>query len=650
MSTKSVTRRSVVSAAAMGSVAAGLAGFAGNAVAAPADFTFAETVAWDAEYDVIVMGMGFAGLVSAEAAADEGVTVLLIDKCDKVQAGGNSRVCGQQIAYGYGDVEGTYTYLKALSCGRDISEEMLRTFAEGMANSADLIAERYDLDRDKFVDMKVNATVPTMKMFAPEYPEYPCSDTITVMATSETTSGGLYKMLRQHLQDKYHGQVDVWFESPGVGLIQDPVSKAVVGMRIERGGETRNVRARNGVVMACGGFENNRSMAANYLNLLNYVPQGTLYNTGDGHRMCMEIGARMWHMDVWEGSAAALGTSLYVPEGNVAINLVGIGLNGLNTGAIMYVGDLADRFGDESYGCRHGHIPAGNNVWAMPNYPQNIYAVWDEQQNQIIEEGGLVNDAYLDTIVACASYDEAAAAIGCDVEQLRATIDRFNFFVSEGVDYQFDRPIDTMRAFEGEALYVMPLKPILLNTQGGPERNPDAQIIDLAGEPIPHLYSAGEFGGFTSCLYQGSTNVCECFIFGYIAGKNAAAPKDELPVFEIAEAVASDPVQAGDETDIAPEEEYEVNVGSGKHTGAAEGMGGKVVVSLDLDEDGVITSVVVMEENETEGIGSNAIKQMPERFKGLSTAEEIDAVDGVSGASITSQALRDAVKQAAGLV
>ena len=41
---------------------------------------------------------------------------------------------------------------------------------------------------------------------------------------------------------------------------------------------------------------------------------------------------------------------------------------------------------------------------------------------------------------------------------------------------------------------------------------------------------------------------------------------------------------------------------------------------------------------------------MPERFKGLSTAEEIDAVDGVSGASITSQALRDAVKQAAGLV
>lgn len=649
MNDQLVSRRSMLKTAALGTVAAAaLAGTAASASAAPADYTFADTVAWDAEYDVVVMGMGFAGLVAAEAAADEGASVLLVEKANKAEAGGNSRVCGQQIAYGYGDVENAFTYYKALSCGRDISDEMLRTFVEGMANSAELLSERYDLDREKFVDMRVNPTMPQLKMFAPEYPEFPGSDKITVMAASESTSGGLYKMLRQHLQDKYYGAVDVWFESPGVSLIQDPVSKTVIGMTVERGGQVRNVRARNGVVLASGGFENNRKMAANYLNLVDYAPQGTLHNTGDGHRMCMEIGARMWHMDVWEGSAAALGTSLYVPEGSIAINLVGIGLNSLNTGAMAYVGDCGQRFGDESYACRHGHIPAGNNMWAMPDFPQHIYAIWDAAQNDLIAESGAINEQYRDTITACTSLDEAAQAIGCDVEDLRTTLDDFNFFVEVGKDYAFGRPVDTMRAFEGDALYVMPLRPVLLNTQGGAERNSDAQIVDLAGEPIPHLYSAGEFGGFTSCLYQGASNVCECFVFGYIAGKNAAAPKDDLPSFDVAEPVESTPAQVGEETDIQPEEEYQVNVGSGKHGGAAEGIGGKVVVSIDLDDAGVITAVTVTEESETEGIGSNAIAEMPQRFIGLSTAEEIDAVDGVSGATITSQALRDAVKQAAG--
>ena len=648
MSELNISRRDVLKAGALGA-AVGMAGLAAQqASAGTADYAFADTVAWDAQYDVVVVGMGFAGLVAAEAAAGEGASVLLVEKTDASVAGGNSRVCGQQFAYCYGDADNAFTYYKALTCGRDVSDEMLHTFVDGMANSAELIAERYDLDRSQFVDMAVNPTMPQLKMFAPEYPEFPGSDKITVMSASASTSGGLYKMLRQHLQDKYYDTVDVWFETPATSLIQDPVSHAVVGLTVERAGEERNVRAANGVVMACGGFENDRQMVANYLNLVDYVPQGTLHNTGDGHRMCMEIGARMWHMDVWEGTAAALSTSLPVPDDATSINTVGIGLNTLNSGSIMYIGDTAERFGDESYGCRHGHIPTGNKMWTMPCFPQHIFAVWDAQQNDEITAAGVINEDYVDAVVACASVEEAAEVVGCTADELQATIDDFNLYTEQGRDFAFGRPADTMRAFEGEELYVLPLRPVLLNTQGGPERNSDAQIVGLDGEPIPHLYSAGEFGGITSCLYQGATNVCECFIFGYIAGKNAAATKDDLPNYEVAEPVESNPAVPGSETDISPEEEYEVNVGSGKHGGAADGMGGKVVVSIDLDDKGVITAVSVTEQHETEGIGSKAIEQMPQEFVGLSTAEEIDAVDGVSGATVTSKALREAVKQAMG--
>ncbi len=49
------------------------------------------------------------------------------------------------------------------------------------------------------------------------------------------------------------------------------------------------------------------------------------------------------------------------------------------------------------------------------------------------------------------------------------------------------------------------------------------------------------------------------------------------------------------------------------------------------------------------GIGSKAIETMPAEFVGCSTAEEIDALDTVSGATVTSNALKEAVKAAMGL-
>lgn len=49
------------------------------------------------------------------------------------------------------------------------------------------------------------------------------------------------------------------------------------------------------------------------------------------------------------------------------------------------------------------------------------------------------------------------------------------------------------------------------------------------------------------------------------------------------------------------------------------------------------------------GIGSKAIEAMPAEFVGCSTAEEIDALDTVCGATVTSNALKEAVKAAMGL-
>jgi uncharacterized protein with FMN-binding domain len=197
-----------------------------------------------------------------------------------------------------------------------------------------------------------------------------------------------------------------------------------------------------------------------------------------------------------------------------------------------------------------------------------------------------------------------------------------------------------MRAFEGSKYYAMYLVNGLLNTQGGPRRNENAEVLDTDGNPIPHLYSAGECGGITVCMYQGGTNVAECFTFGRIAGKNAAAAKDALPDY-VVEAVESNPAQPGEITDLSTgAAEYEA--GENQYIGTASGMNGDVVVRVTMDGD-TISNVEVLKQAETEGIGSKAIEQLPEQFVGLSTEDAINGLDGVSGATITSNALKQAV-------
>lgn len=107
MSASNVSRRSFVTAAAaaLGASALGAATTTAFAEGSATSYTFADTVEWAAQYDVVVLGMGFSGLVSAMAAADEGASVLICEKAPQGEEGGNSKVCGQimepslQIAY-----------------------------------------------------------------------------------------------------------------------------------------------------------------------------------------------------------------------------------------------------------------------------------------------------------------------------------------------------------------------------------------------------------------------------------------------------------------------------------------------------------------------------------------------------------------------
>lgn len=617
-----------------------------SSTAAPAEkkeLTFADTVRWDAQYDVVVMGMGAAGMVAAKTAADNGAKVVIVEKCEEGKAGGNTKVCGQLFAYANGDKDAAKSYYTALAGGRDIEPEIIDAISEGVANMADILAGEFGFNKDEYMDWTgVNVGGTNMGAMSPEYPEMPGHEKMALWTTHAGASDGyLYQGLKQNVTDRVDA-IDVWYSSPAKSLIQDPVTKTVVGVTVERDGKEMNIRALNGVCICTGGFECNKEMVQHYLNVINYAPRGGQFNTGDGIKMAQAVGADLWHMDCYEG-LFGLGSVTYPVEEGIPCDMIAtLAQNAVNTGAAILVGTDGDRFVNESETVRHGHLYE-NGIWENPTFPEKVWYIIDETQKGEIEAAGAMPEEQLAKLTAYDSIDALAEGIGVDKDRLTKTIKNYNSFANNGEDYKCGREAQYMRAFDGKKYYAMYMVSGLLNTQGGPKRSANAEVLDTQGNPIPHLYSAGECGGITVCMYQGGTNIAECITFGRIAGKNAAAVKDALPTYTV-EAVESAPVQPGDIDDLVGEEEtYET--ADNQYIGKAQGMDDEIVVRVTVD-DGKISQVEVLKQNETEGIGVPATEQLPEKFVGLDTEEAINAVDGISGATITSNALKQAVVNA----
>lgn len=635
-----ISRRNFLKGAAATGALVAMNGMSSIAAAEEKAYTFADTIVWDAQYDVVVMGMGFAGMVAAMTAADEGANVLLAEKMSEALAGGNSKVAGQLFAYGHEDLEATRAYYNALTGGREVPEDMLEVIIDGVTHMWGRLKDLlFDGDDTGFMDW---TGMPVIGEMSPEYPEFPGSDKVALCTTHAGLSDSfLYTTTKSVMLRRPN--IDVWYESPAVELIQEPETKTIVGVKISRGGKTMNVRALNGVVVCTGGFECDRDMAQQFLNLKNYSVIGGQYNTGDGIKMCMKAGAQLWHMSAYEGGFGANSCGYLVDADKPAVQIVTLARNAMNTGALVIVGTDGERFGNESEIPRHGHMYE-NGIWENPSYPNKAYMIFDQAQFEQMKADGAIAEAFIPSVISAASVEELAEKTGCKAETLKDTLDSFNSFAANGKDYKCGRGAEHMRAFEGDTYYAMPLAGLMLNTQGGPKRNTNGEVLDLDGNPIPHLYSAGEMGGITSCMYQGGTNIAECFIFGQISGKNAAAPKGEAAKYVAREQVTSTPAMPGEITDVgAAKADFEA--GENQYIGTGKGMMGDITTRVTL-ADNKISAVEVLEQSETDGIGSRAIEELPGKFVGCATAAEIDAIDTVSGATLTSNGLKEAVKAA----
>ncbi|RRK09234.1 FAD-binding protein [Lactiplantibacillus garii] len=591
-------------------------------------------IKWRADYDVIVLGFGGAGATAARFAADNGAKVLLVDTAPYGHEGGNTRYAAQYIATGK-NLAALTKYYQQLFAPLAVPREALEAYLTGMTKIPEYLKRYLDIEP---VSWNREMKSKTDKRVSPmvEYPEFAGSETFDItMVNHKGHDAGLWKVLRQQVL-KRQSKIDVWLNSTAKKLIQNPETKVIQGVMVERNHQNYNIHAKNGVVLATGGFENNPSMIQTYLKYQKLTPIGTLYNQGAGLRLAQSVGARMWHMANYESHGILPGLTFAEKPGERGRQIRG--WRELNHGSVFVIADDGSRYFDETAESRHGHIK-NHGHWDIPMHNDHPYLIFDQAQYDRFKRGtqsGLPYPHFFDKLVSAPTIEKLNRLLQLPEGALTTTVAQFNRETESGHQDHFGRATVTMNSFSQGPFYAIALANDVLNTQGGPERNADAQIIGLDGQPIPHLYGAGELGGICGNRYQGGGNLAECLIFGKIAGENAATSKrieNDVTVEEPLDSIND--LVAGARIDDIP---LDKNQYLGK---SANGIGGQLVVRVTYAEQ-KIQNVEVVQEHESEDVGKQALKLIPAAI----TANNSTDVDAVSGASATSTAIKYAVQDA----
>jgi succinate dehydrogenase/fumarate reductase flavoprotein subunit len=325
-------------------------------------------------------------------------------------------------------------------------------------------------------------------------------------------------------------------------------------------GNQLNIKANKSVILCTGGFEYDDQTKASSLKMYPAHFYGWIYNTGDGLRLASKAGAGMWHMNEISGrcvpwfpdhdEAYSYQVSAQLAYPKILVDKYGRRYADESSPAAGHNWwTLLDEFNisvpefsriptfmvfDETLRTKGGAISSGGSqslptqlggttVWSSDSSAE-IARGWIMKGSTPADLAAAINSA---TLVGWNNDDAITVPSGIkvniDPNVLTATITNYNNYCASGVDQDFGRSKSTLIPLATPPFYALPLWPGGPNTQGGPRRNEKGQVLDLAGNPIPRLYSNGECGSMWALYPAVGGDNSELIVFGQIAGKNAAA-------------------------------------------------------------------------------------------------------------------------------
>jgi tricarballylate dehydrogenase len=459
-----------------------------------------------ASYDLVVIGMGAAGLSAAVSFADAAAArgraarVAVVERAPAEERGGATRY--------------TSSWFR-VTADRRLDPNfvgLMESLSDGLA----------DLDYCRTLEQEVGGSLDFLDAHGVEttYFEQPFPNRNTGGGLGMPVGGGIAIV---------DGLAGILERTEGVELLYE--TEAVrLGVSEEGRIDGVVVRGRDGllrtlgagaVVIASGGFEGSKEMLTQYLGEracdLPVIAPGPGNNRGEGIRMAMEVGADtagqfdMVHAEPIDPRASKADPVFYPYVYGIVVNRHG------------------RRFFDEGANSFDSTFEAlGYEIWR--NQEQTAFFVGDQTTFGIEPVQAVI---FTDVPpVTAATVGELAERLGLDPAALEQTVAEYNASVGpeEFDPYSFDgkstRGLDPPKSnwafpLDSPPYVAYPLTCAITFTFGGIRTDSQARVVSPAGTPIPGLYAAGEVTGLYYHEYPAGTSVLRSVTFGRIAGAHA---------------------------------------------------------------------------------------------------------------------------------
>src|SRR5689334_5271005 len=352
-----------------------------------------------------------------------------------------------------------------------------------------------------------------------------------------TNGNALAGRLAKSAQDL---KIPMWLSSPVRELSVE--NGTVTGAIVSREGRDVRIRARQGVVLACGGFPHD---VARRKKMFPHAPTGNEHfspgptgNTGDGLRLAESAGG---HVENRLPNAAAWVPVSLTTRKDGSKGVMPHFIDRAKPGVIAVMRD-GKRFANEgnSY---HDFVQAMIKA-AKPGEEITAHLICD---HETLRKYGLgcvpprpmplghhLKTGYLKR---GATLAELAAQAGIDAKGLEDTVAAFNESAADGQDPAFGKGSRAYNRYQGDALHgpnpcVAPIKdgPFYaikmvigdLGTYAGIKTDANARALDADGQPIAGLYAVGnDMASIMGGNYPGAgITLGPALTFGYIAGKH----------------------------------------------------------------------------------------------------------------------------------
>lgn len=459
---------------------------------------------WDAEYDVVVIGSGFAGLAAAVEAKQAGSSVIVLEKM--TIPGGNSAISGGLLAV----------------AGSPLQER------DGISDTpelmyADMMTAGLSINHPELVRLVCEKSVEILRWTLSLGVEY--KDNVnhlgghSVPRTYNTLCGTGSGIIQPLLAKCRELDIPIELKTRFKSFIQGDENR-VEGVEVirdalitnEKTGTSAAIRARKGVVLACGGFGSDIAFRQTQDPRLGANVDSTNHRgaTAEGLIAAMKIGAIPVHL-----SWIQLGPWASFDERGWGVGSIFTMLAGFPFGIMVdakngkrFVNEMSDRRLRTDAMLFSDRIPVA-----------------------IVDSQGVKYATTLDKCIKRGvvkkfnSLEELATFNSIPLHELKETLERYRLSLIHGRDIEFGKPLSKdLKPIENPPYYSIRLMPKVHHCMGGVQINSRAQVLALPDyQPIPGLFAAGEItGGVHGASRLGSNAIVDCLVFGRIAGREVA--------------------------------------------------------------------------------------------------------------------------------